>query len=76
MRQAIANLGKPGLAVAEAEAERLLTGGTNLGGAMRYSLAKVEANRFEGRRKVIDVSRDGFTGLSPRRERAFRTVVL
>ena len=52
-----------------AEAERLLTGGTNLGGAVRYSLEQIETNRFEGRRKVIDVSGDGFTGLSPRRER-------
>ena len=52
-----------------AEAERLLTGGTSLGGAVRYSLAQIEANRFEGRRKVVDVSGDGFTGLSPRRER-------
>ena len=52
-----------------AEAERLLTGGTSLGGAVRYSLAQIEANRFEGRRKIIDVSGDGFTGLSPRRER-------
>ena len=52
-----------------ADAERLLTGGTNLGGAVRTSLAQIETNRFEGRRKVIDVSGDGFTGLSPRRER-------
>ncbi len=52
-----------------AQCERLLTGGTNLGGAVRYSLALIEANRFEGRRKVIDVSGDGFAGLSPRRER-------
>ncbi len=40
-----------------------------LGGAVRTALAEIEANRFEGRRKVIDVSGDGFTGLSPRRER-------
>ncbi len=52
-----------------AEAERLLTGGTNLGGAVRYSLEQIETNRFERRRKVIDVSGDGFTGLSPRQER-------
>lgn len=52
-----------------ARAERLLTGGTSLGGAVRTSLAEIETNRFEGRRKVIDVSGDGFTGLSPRRER-------
>ena len=56
-------------AAAVAESARLLTGGTNLGGAVRTSLAEIEANRFEGRRKVIDVSGDGFTGLSPRRER-------
>ena len=56
-------------AASVAAAERLLTGGTSLGGAVRYSLAQIEANRFEGRRKVIDVSGDGFTGLSPRRER-------
>jgi hypothetical protein len=36
---------------------------------VRTALAEIEANRFEGRRKVIDVSGDGFTGLSPRRER-------
>ena len=56
-------------AAAVAASERLLTGGTSLGGAVRRSLAEIEANRFEGRRKVIDVSGDGFTGLSPRRER-------
>lgn len=52
-----------------ARSTRLLTGGTNLGGAVRYSLEQIEANRFEGRRKVVDVSGDGFAGLSPRRER-------
>lgn len=56
-------------ASAVAQSERVLTGGTNLGGAIRYSLAQIETNRFEGRRKVIDVSGDGFAGLSPRRER-------
>jgi hypothetical protein len=56
-------------ASAVALSERLLTGGTNLGGAVRYSLEQIETNQFEGRRKVIDVSGDGFTGLSPRRER-------
>ncbi len=30
---------------------------------------RIENNRFEGRRKVIDVSGDGFTGHNPRRER-------
>jgi hypothetical protein len=76
VRQAIADLGEPGLAAAVAEAERLLTNGTNQGGAMRTALAEVEAIRSDGRRKMIEVSGDGFTGLSPRRERAFRTVVL
>lgn len=57
------------LAAAVASSARLLTGGTSLGGAVRTALAEIEANRFEGRRKVIDVSGDGFTGLSPRRER-------
>lgn len=52
-----------------AQAERLLTGGTNLGGAVHYSVAQIESNRFEGRRKVIDISGDGFAGLSPRLER-------
>ncbi len=48
---------------------RLFTGSTALGGAIRFALDAIERNRFEGRRKVIDVSGDGFSGLSPRRER-------
>ncbi|MCP4327655.1 MAG: DUF1194 domain-containing protein [Alphaproteobacteria bacterium] len=51
------------------QSQRQLTGGTNLGGAIRYSLAQLETNRFEGQRRVVDVSGDGFAGLSPRRER-------
>lgn len=100
VREAIANLGDQGLAVAliqwsggrmqrvsvdwthlrdefdvnlfasaVALSKRLLTGGTNLGGAVRFSLEQIETNEFEGRRKVIDVSGDGFGGLSPQRER-------
>ena len=48
---------------------RLFTGSTALGGAVRFALGEIERNLFEGRRKVIDVSGDGFSGLSPRRER-------
>jgi hypothetical protein len=57
------------LAATIAASERLLRGGTSLGGAIRFSLTQLEQNRFHGRRKVIDVSGDGFAGLSPRRER-------
>jgi len=48
---------------------RLLTGGTSLGGAIRFALGELEKNRIDGRRRTIDVSGDGFAGLSPRRER-------
>ena len=48
---------------------RLFTGSTALGGAIRFALGAIDGNRFEGRRRVIDVSGDGFSGLSPRRER-------
>ncbi len=61
--------GAAGLAAAIDNGKRLLRGGTSLGGAIRFSLARIEDNRFDGRRKVIDVSGDGFTGHSPRRER-------
>jgi hypothetical protein len=49
--------------------ERLFSGSTGLGGAIRFSLKLIEENRFDGRRKVIDVSGDGYSGLSPKRER-------
>ena len=61
--------GAAGLAKAIEASKRQLRGGTSLGGAIRFSLERIENNRFEGRRKVIDVSGDGFTGHSPRRER-------
>ena len=48
---------------------RLFTGSTALGGAIRFALDAIERNRFQGQRRVIDVSGDGFSGLSPRRER-------
>jgi hypothetical protein len=38
---------------------RLLTGFTGIGGAIRFSLKKIEENGFEGERKVIDISGDG-----------------
>lgn len=57
------------LASAIGEMERLFTGATGLGGAIRFSLKLLEENRFDGRRKVIDVSGDGYGGLSPKRER-------
>lgn len=40
-------------------APRLLRGFTSIGGAITYSLAEIERNRFDGRRKVIDISGDG-----------------
>jgi hypothetical protein len=58
-----------GFAEAIEASGRLFIGSTGLGGAIRYSLKQLEENRFEGRRKVIDVSGDGSGGLSPRRER-------
>ncbi len=61
--------GAAGLAKAIEASKRQLRGGTSLGGAIRFSLERIENNRFEGRRKVIDVSGDGFTGHNPRRER-------
>ncbi|MFQ5968560.1 MAG: DUF1194 domain-containing protein [Acidimicrobiia bacterium] len=56
-------------AVAVEAAPRQLHGLTSLGGAIRYSLAALEANGFDGRREIIDVSGDGHSGLSPARER-------
>lgn len=56
-------------AAAVAQMERLFVGATGLGGAIRFSLRSLEENRFEGLRKAIDVSGDGYAGLSPRRER-------
>jgi len=40
-------------------APRLMRGFTDIGGGILYSLAQIETNRFDGRRKVIDVSGDG-----------------
>lgn len=49
---------------------RVLRGFTGIGGAIRFSLKKIEENQYDGRRKVIDVSSDGrSTGLSPKLER-------
>ncbi len=42
-----------------AAAPRLLRGVTDIGGAISFSLASIEANGFSGRRRVIDVSGDG-----------------
>jgi hypothetical protein len=56
-------------ASAVAASARLLTGSTGLGGAIRFSLQQLEENGFDGRRKVIDVSGDGYSGLNPSRER-------
>jgi hypothetical protein len=42
-----------------AAAPRMLRGVTDIGGAISFSLASIEANGFEGRRRVIDVSGDG-----------------
>ena len=58
------------LAASIEAAPRLLTGSTWLGGAVRFSLNKIEENRYEGRRKVIDISGDGSSsGLNPALER-------
>lgn len=56
-------------ATAIATAPRQLTGTTVLGGAIRTGLAEIQANDYIGRRRVIDISGDGYGGLSPRRER-------
>ena len=58
-----------GFASAIAASPRLFTGSTGLGGAIRFSLGMLEENGFAGRSRVIDVSGDGYSGLSPRRER-------
>jgi hypothetical protein len=51
-------------------APRLLTGFTGLGGAIRFSLKKIEENEYEGRRMVIDISGDGSSSdLKPYLER-------
>lgn len=49
----------------------LIGGGTAIGGAVNYSARLLRTNRFEGRRKVIDVSGDGRTnqGANPARAR-------
>jgi hypothetical protein len=52
-----------------AASPRLLSGSTGLGGAIRYGLAEVEGNRFQGLRQVIDISGDGYAGISPDLER-------
>lgn len=56
-------------ASAIAASHRMLTGSTGLGGAIRFALTQLEENRFDGRRKVIDVSGDGYSGINPSRER-------
>jgi hypothetical protein len=49
----------------------LIGGGTAIGGAVNYSVRQLRINRFDGRRKVIDVSGDGRTnqGSNPARAR-------
>ena len=48
------------------KAPRFLVGGsTAIGGALKYSLRQMERNRYEGRRKVIDLSGDGRTNQGP-----------
>lgn len=52
-----------------AAAPRLsVSGGTGIGSAMAFALASIEANRFAGERRVVDVSGDGQSnmGLAPR----------
>lgn len=40
-------------------APRRVRGMTDIGGAIRFSVAAIEGNEFEGRRRVIDISGDG-----------------
>jgi Protein of unknown function (DUF1194) len=49
----------------------LIGGGTAIGGAVNFSAHQLRINRYEGRRKVIDVSGDGRTnqGSNPARAR-------
>jgi len=49
----------------------LIGGGTAIGGAVNFSAYQLRINRFDGRRKVIDVSGDGRTnqGSNPARAR-------
>lgn len=49
----------------------LIGGGTAIGGAINFSVRQIQINRFEGRRKVIDISGDGRTnqGSNPARAR-------
>ncbi len=49
----------------------LIGGGTAIGGAINFSAHQLSINRFDGRRKVIDVSGDGRTnqGSNPARAR-------
>jgi hypothetical protein len=62
--------GAAALAASIEAAPRLLTGFTGLGGAIRFSLKKIEENQYEGQRKVIDISGDGpESGLRPYLER-------
>ncbi len=42
-----------------ATAPRVLHGFTDIGGAIRFSVASIEGNDYEGSRQVIDVSGDG-----------------
>ncbi len=66
----------PGSALAfagaiDATPRYLIGGGTAIGGAVNFSAFHLRTNRFEGRRKVIDVSGDGRTnqGSNPARAR-------
>lgn len=43
----------------EQRARRLYTGSTGIGGALQYGERIIRRNRFEGRRKTIDISGDG-----------------
>ena len=43
----------------EERAQRLYTGSTGIGGALQYGERIIRTNRFEGRRKTIDISGDG-----------------
>ena len=45
------------------------SGGTAIYGAVNFSIQELDRNGFDGRRKVIDVSGDGYSGINPSRER-------
>ena len=58
-----------GFAAQLAGAPRSLHGMTDIGSVISHSIASIENNGFEGYRKVIDISGDGSSNISPARQR-------